>query len=477
MKLWLLLICVVVALNPVTDFRVLDMDKALVNSKKISGRTLETYPGKGLLHTKAGSSNATVNLDSLIIPLKTDKYKSIYWVDVSVNQVAATNNQTFPLLLDTGSAIAWIANSSCLSDGCSRAPKFFYSTVTPTEFSLDYSSGKISGLLVDAPKSNITYTINHSLVVNNFTCGLAGSVPSFFSNYNISGILGLSANASLERGTNLLSQLRLEKAVDSAKFAIILGSPDNVNSSFGGLLALGQMADKYATSLAQLPIQSRPVVPNISGYWMVKVTLVSAVSSTGTNSTFNGAVAAVFDTGTTGLALPLADATAMHQMLFGNLFVADNQGNYAFPCNATGSIKFNLDGLILDLSVDLIRADEYTTAGLQGMCSSKMQGLGSTPNWVLGASFLKNYYTVFDVDHQSIGFSPRVSLYSYIANENANSSSISGGGSSSKTSSAVVSSSSSSSQKSSTSTRAAGSASFNSILSPWTLLLFLISII
>lgn len=437
---------------------------------------------KGIIHSASSidsfsqsaqvdaASNVFVESDPMVVKLNTDQHRSIYWVDLSVNQTSTNYMQTFPLLLDTGSAIAWIANSSCQSPYCTNAPRFSSHTITPTEFSLDYSSGKITGLLIDSPKSNITYSLAAQLPASNFSCGLASTVPSFFSNYNISGILGLSANSSAERGTNYVEQLYAEKAISSPKFAIMLGAPAGANDSFGGLLLLGKLVDNYASTLAQSAVQSRPVVPNVSGYWMVSVSQVTVISSFGVNDTFPGQVSAVFDTGTTGLALPLKDATTMHQLLFGALYVSDALGNYAFPCNATGSMTININGLFLTISVDLIRADEYTSAGLQGLCSSKMQGLSTTPNWILGASFLKNFYTVFDIGNQTIGFAPRVSLFSYVT------------GSSSQTASkASMASSLTANVKSSTSskvssTRAAGVASPGFKFSSWTVIILFLGV-
>lgn len=469
MKLWCLLTCVA-ALYPVTDFRVKDMGKAVggsaaspvVSASKSSIAYLNEREYR--ITGNKDSSGAVVASDPFVIPLQTDQYQSIYWTDLTVNQSTPQYLQTFLLLLDTGSAIAWIANGSCLSPACAKTPKFSTKTVTPTEFYLDYSSGKISGLLVDPIKSNITYSIAHQLSISNFTCGLAASVPAFFANYDVSGILGLSANASLDRGTNLVLQLHEYSHLNSSKFALVLGAPSGISSNTfnatGGLLFLGEAADKYGPTLAQSPVQSKPIIPNIAGYWMLKMTLVSVLSSTGLNSTFQRPVTAIFDTGTTGLALPTADADSIHQLLFGSLYVTDGNGNYAFPCNATGSVSLIIDGLYLTFSVDLIRADAYTSAGLQGMCSSKMQGLASASNWILGAAFLKSYYTVFDIGSQSIGFAPRVAQYSYV--NSAPSTTNSG----MSTASLHISGVKQSTSAGLSSTRAAGSANL-AVVNPW----------
>lgn len=492
MKLWWLLTCVA-ALYPVTDFRVKDMancvDKSHAKFRAVSAMlSLRSIRDTGIINTDTTSScsesnsGAQVLANSLIVPLHTDKYRSIYWADLTVSQNSTNYNETFAMLLDTGSAIAWIANSACSLPACMHIRRFSAPTVTPTEFYLDYSTGKISGLLVDQIKSNITYTLAHQISASNFSCGLAASVPSFFSNYSVSGIFGLSANASTERGTNFLLLLGAEKSLSSTKFGLILGPPEGTsisntfsNSLVGGLLLLGQMADSYASSLAVFSVKSKPVIPNISGYWMVALTLVSAATTGGQNSSFKGASAAVFDTGTTGLALPVADADTIHQLLFGTLYVTNGQGSYAFPCNATGSMTFDFDGLNLSMPVDLIRADEYTSAGLLGMCSSKIQGLASSSNWILGAAFLQNFYTVFDIDNQSIGFAPRVILYSY-------NSSISSGpdqvdsACSSGTTTARWNDSESSSEKalSPTSSARVGSANIQ-VVGSWKLILFLMS--
>ena len=418
MHFWLLLSCVA-ALMPVSDFRVDNMPLPLARQPKNPPRVQYGFLLRAL------APEAIVRSDPLVVELTTDVHRSLFWVNLLTTQTSRfasssaspspIHEQEFPMVLETGTPLAFIANSSCDTDICNRVPRFAAHTVTPIEFSLEYFTGNITGFLVDGPKSNIFYTLADQVRATNFTCGYTSSGPAFFADYNVSGILGLSYNASIANGTNFVQQLATEKTIASLKFGLVLDAPVGAKESFGGLLLLGQMADTYTTTLAQSAVVSRPVLANEHGYWMLWVPQVSVVSMTGANSAFAEAVRIVLDTGTSGLALPLAAADSMHQLLFGSQYVADGRGNYAFPCNATGSVTFNVDGLVLNMPVALIVADRYTTAALEGMCASRMQGVARSTDWILGSSFLANFYTIFDVDNQAMGFAPRVLLYQYLS--------------------------------------------------------------
>lgn len=406
------------ALCPVKDFRVKDLSSKGVNVKQIAQDRVDdallatTATSVSSSSTSYSNSIPTIGLDASVQALWTDSSNSIYYINSTIDDHKTGFRQIFPLLLDTGSEISWIYNVSCTSSACLNAPKFNDSGLyTTSAFQLSYSGLVISGSMVDTLHNNMTFSYPNGLALSNYSFGLADSAPLFFNDYNVSGIIGIPSVYNETSQTNFIAQLDASGAISSRKFGIILGGSANSNSSFGGLLLLGDSASENADKLATSDVDYCSLDENTNGYWLVTVTMVAVLDSDEENkslSTFNSSRQAIIDTGTTGLSIPLDDANALHEALFGSLYVTDGEGNYAFLCNATGEIDFTISGKNFTIPVENIRGNEYTNKVLEGYCASKAQGSLSTSYWILGGSFLKSFYTIFDLDNFKIGFAPSV---------------------------------------------------------------------
>lgn len=406
--MWLLLfsLATAAALAPVKDFRVTDIGN--VQYRAVAAATTSST-------SSAASASATATLGPLVQPLWTDDSNSIYYINVTVGDSTTGYSQAFPLLFDTGSGVLWMHNASCREQACSYAPTFNDTALlsSATTFSLTYSDETVSGTLVDAAQNNLTWAFDRGVAVSNFSFGLTDSVPSFFADYNISGILGILA-ADEASNTDVLTQLKAAGAILANVFGLLLDAPTNGNSSFGGLLVWGDEAVTQAGTLGTTDVVYEAVVDNTSGYWLVNISSLDTETSLGRTALSNSSVAAIIDTGTTGLALPLADANALHEALFGDYYVTDGAGSYAFLCNATGEVLFYMEnGTNLTMPVSSIRADAYTSSTLLGYCASKVQGSSTSSYWILGASFLNSFYTVFDFEQSRIGFAQKVGSYAY----------------------------------------------------------------
>jgi hypothetical protein len=84
------------------------------------------------------------------------------------------------------------------------------------------------------------------------------------------------------------------------------------------------------------------------------------------------------------------------------------EGFYTFPCNATiPPISFNIGGKDLPMSPSALifgsvaEGSETCVGSIVGNLA--FGGLG-TDFWILGTSWMRNYYTIFDSDHKRVGF-------------------------------------------------------------------------
>lgn len=408
MPMWavfLLFLLAVDALAPVKDFRVADMRKVLTHN--VNKAVQDPLQQSATSLSSSGSSVPTLVLADNIQMLWTDESNSIYYINTTLDSTSSGYTETFPLLLDTGSGISWINNISCTSSACTNAPRLDSNATSSSAFTLSYSGSSVSGSVINAKENNMTWSFPYGLSIANYSFGVADSAPSFFDDYNISGIIGITSSYTSSE-TNLVYQLYEEGTIDAMTFGLSLGNGTNTNSSFGGLLLFGSAATKKLSDLATSDIQYCDIIDNSQHYWMVNISSVAAKDASDNYEIVgNSSKRAIIDTGTTGMALPLEDADELHEALFGTDYITDSNGNYAFLCNATAEIIFTIDTHNFTLSVDNIRASAYTGSTLSGYCASKVQGTEDDEYWILGASFLQGYYSVFDLAESRIGFAPR----------------------------------------------------------------------
>ncbi|KAL6015236.1 hypothetical protein ACI3LY_002875 [Candidozyma auris] len=438
MLLWTIL-PTALALAPVQDFRVPSMARVVSKSGIQAARPLaQDAPAN---HVSKQASGPQVSLGESVLPLWTDSANSIYYINSSVGS-QDSDGTSFPLLLDTGSGISWIMNESCSDKACSNAAKFQKSIVSGSSFSLSYSGSNVEGKMVDTIENDLQVTIGNKLRLTNYSFGLASTAPSFFEDFHISGILGVQASYSGNEQSNLIHQLYQAGDIDAMQFAVLLDGASNINSTLKGVFITGNDASRHANKLATSEVKYCDVLPNDQHFWMVNISSVSYKQ----NFAINASRGAIIDTGTTGMALPLKDAEALHKAAFGTDYVSDQKGNFAFKCNATGNFAFNISGNKFEVPVSQIRASPYEATVLQGYCASKLQGTSESTSWILGASFLNPFYTIFDLQNARVGFAPRVDSFQILS---ANTLSNSNSSSSSSTSTSNTSSGAPSNQSTS----------------------------
>ncbi|TVY81047.1 Aspartic-type endopeptidase ctsD [Lachnellula suecica] len=298
-------------------------------------------------------------------------------------QLGSSNTPMY-LLLDTGAGTTWVMGSDCTSDPCkthdnfgSSDSKTFKDLSSP--FNISYGSGSVAGSMAQDSLSiaGMTFTA---------TFGIASTTSNQFNSFPIDGILGLSLSKS--NGQTFWETLVASKVLKSNLVGISLnrnsdgpntgeinfGSPDT--SRFTGTL-------NYFTS-----------VTNPSDDWAVQINDIGVGSSqTGISSI------AYVDTGTSFIFAPPADAQKLHASIPGAK--SSDGSTYTVPCTTTTPLVFSFGDSTYSVS-----SKDWVSPMVNGACTSNVYGMSvvDDSSWLIGDTFLKNVYAVFDYDQSRIGF-------------------------------------------------------------------------
>ncbi|EGV65138.1 aspartic-type endopeptidase [Yamadazyma tenuis] len=450
-------------LHPVKDFRVSDLKVSSSKQRVVSANSNAVSYKKAddtenelsvvgsatatvVTTSSLPSSAPTIALNADVQMVFSDTTKSIYYLTSQVIDNNTNYNETFQLLLDTGSSVSWVYNESCTSDACTQQTvnkfdDFSQNLHILSDFSLTYSGQSVSGDLINGKDNDIKLVFSN-FELSNFTFGIASTVPDLFDGFNVSGILGIPSSTAKGDDKNLIYQLNQGQLIDSQMFGLSLVSSNqtveytdddgnvlSLPSNYGGLIVFGSKAIDDQSNFIESGsnISFTPIVENDNDYWLIDLkniqvdngTVVKALNSSDSSRK------TIIDTGTTGFVLPLTDANTLHEKLFGSDLVTDNNGNYAFPCDAEDQkFTFTINDHDFEISVSDFKGEQYTTQGLTGNCASMIQGLNSQ-HWVFGAAFLSKFYTVFDLDANRIGFGDaRITSYSLQQSNSAGTSAV-----------------------------------------------------
>jgi hypothetical protein len=165
-----------------------------------------------------------------------------------------TPAQNFLLILDTGSADLWVADSDCTTNTCSELTRFntadsstYQASSTP--FRISYGSGDAAGLITRDTITMGGFTIQNQgfAIVNQTTAGLVSSP--------ISGLMGLAWESIAQTGaTPFWEALAQSGTWTTQEMSVYMKryrnavNPSDVETD-GGSLTLG-----YVTSTLVLPL-------------------------------------------------------------------------------------------------------------------------------------------------------------------------------------------------------------------------------
>ncbi|KAI1136609.1 acid protease [Hypoxylon sp. FL0543] len=308
------------------------------------------------------------------------------------------------MLVDTGASTTWVMGSGCTSSACSKHNTFgpndskTYND-TGDNYSVEYGSGEVSGHVISD-----SISIGGLEVTMPF--GVANVTSDQFSQFPFEGILGLSMTPN-----TWLTYVRDAKLIQSNVFGVALAR--NSDGKNDGEIAFGAPNKaKFKGDLSYTTIQS-------GNSWAIPM---DDVLYDGHSAGVKNRLAYI-DTGTTFVFGPPEDVAALYKLVPDSKST-DNGQTYTVPCNSNASVAFSFSGQTWTASVK-----DFTSApNSDGTCFGNVYGMEFVSGaWLLGDMFLKNVYSVFDVDQKRIGFAARAASGSGTTGPNATPAESSGG--------------------------------------------------
>ncbi|KAL4938990.1 hypothetical protein BDV06DRAFT_43686 [Aspergillus oleicola] len=309
-----------------------------------------------------------------------------YFATVNVG----TPGQPVWMMLDTGGANTWLFGANCTAEPCLMHNSFgdnSSSTVerTTETFEVGYGSGKVSGDLV---KDHLTIAdINVEM-----TFGLADSATDDFRDYPIDGILGLGRSNDTSLGGRRAFMDLVTEQEDLKQNIVAFHLSRNSDGERDGTVSFGSVdKTKFKGDIAYTPVSEDSI------HWSIPL---DDVNVNGKACAFKNKFA-IIDTGTSYSLIPPDDAETIHNNIPGSSKLSNE--NYLVPCDSTAPVKFTFSGVDYNMS-----PKDYIGAELEsgGGCVSTLiaQAVFGDDVMILGDTFLKNVYSVFDFDNDQIGF-------------------------------------------------------------------------
>ena len=318
--------------------------------------------------------------------------------DVYYHGPLTVGEQTFNIIFDTGSSLTFVPHSE-LEDSKSPTVDCANSSTcesTSSQFDVRYGSGRVKGELV------YERVVLADALLDQYKVGLATDVEfPQFSKEDYHGICGL-AWPSLSADYDVLPivlALRQAEQIPSALFAMYL-------TEGGGELVLGETdSDHYVGNITWLPLVQR-------SWWTVTL---DGAQINGTVVLSNLQDVLIVDSGTSLVSGPKAKVAALLLALENQSGVAIKEDQvssgvqYSVKCVDSAKLANVLVGLSLRGGDDSVRLFTVSAQSLVvGPISSSYCLLGvsgaSEEGWILGDSWLRSFYTVYDYDNSSVGF-------------------------------------------------------------------------
>jgi len=255
-----------------------------------------------------------------------------------------------------------------------------------TKFDITYGSGSLSGYL-----SQDTLHFGDFVVPNQIFTEATQLTGLAFDQGKFDGILGLGwPSISVDQVQPPIQHMLELDLLKPGLFSFYLPSTDGSK----GELELGQIdSSKYSGDLFYQPLSSQT-------YWQIEL------DSLHIGQTSSSTTRAIVDTGTSLLAGPTSEVQtiaaqigAQASFLNPNIFTIDCSQVPSLP---DLNVKFGGQTFPITSQQYVIQEEGVCILGITGIDVPAPRG----PLWILGDIFIRQYFTVFDVEHSRIGVAP-----------------------------------------------------------------------
>ncbi|KAI0743586.1 acid protease [Daedaleopsis nitida] len=298
-----------------------------------------------------------------------------------------SNKQTFLIDFDTGSSDLWVPSSSCTSSTCMSKRKYNPASSSTSArksgtFTIKYGDGsEVSG-----PVYTDTVTVAGITAKQQYFSAVT-TLSSAFADEVEDGLLGLAFPAiSNLRQPPFFNTAKAQGAVKSGVFAFKLAN------SGSELYLGGANANLYKGA-----VEPHAVVG--TGFWQIANMQVVSGSKV-----VASAQQSIVDSGTTIIYGPPSAVAALYKTIPGAKMYDAQNGFYQVPCGSVPSnVGFNWGGKTWTVSAANFNLGRVSGNLCVGAIAGVDLGLGDKV-WLLGDSFMKNVYTVFSFDKNTVGF-------------------------------------------------------------------------
>lgn len=310
-----------------------------------------------------------------------------YFIEVDIG----SKKKPIYMLIDTGAGSSWVMGSDCTSKACATHNTFGPDDSDSLElinkpFNIAYGSGKVSGVLA---KDNI-----HVAGMNlKYQFGLATNTSDQFVQFAFDGILGLAMNKGANE--NFLSTLEASGNIDKNMFCISLNrASDGTNE---GEISFGSPnRDKYSGKITYTSLPDGK-----DSDWAIKM---DDMGYNGKDAKVGG-IRTFIDTGTSFMFGSSENVKKLHALIPGAETSDDT--TYKVPCDSKGNLTVTFSGVDYVISPK----DWVSPPNKDGECTSNIYGYEVVEGaWLLGDTFIKNVYAIFDADERRIGGFKHASL-------------------------------------------------------------------
>lgn len=302
-------------------------------------------------------------------------------------------DQDFNIIFDTGSSNLFVPNKDCISTTCTNHNKFDSAksktfTFAGNPWSIKFGIGSASGITgIDDIKIG-------DFVIKQQIFGLANEMSDDNANFIPDGVLGLAFDNLNTMNTSTLVSALIKKNEIKPIFSFHLSRALDFDDQ--GTFTLGGVDDSKFTGKINFNKVIYPTSATV-GLWQINVDDV-IVDDQPISFIERSAI---IDTGTSNILMPEDDAAKVHNLIPGAKYVTESK-LYIIPSNSTTIISFKFGGIVYPIqSKDLCISPVDSFHCISTILPIKI--LDAT-TWLIGVPFLKNVYSVYDMNNKSVGF-------------------------------------------------------------------------